>query len=448
MTSKTVKCKTCNIVIDEVLAFVQNKLDVMDVESLIRICATGFSTSDIQKAKTLLFESVPSTGRKITRKKEGKRQRDLEDIIKVFQNVDPEEIPIFVAKELHKLPPVTFDHVDVTRILKDITTIQNEMRSIKESYCTSEQFEQLKYQYNLHLRDLHCKDFPDSQVNKKRGAAAESSDWSNNSVPMNTSGIEAAELPKQSPNAHSHSMSMANLDVHLHTSSPSINKRNVNNCGSDKITEPVAVASPVLCAHERECAAGTAGCASIMSNVSDNQRRECTASEIKIPNVHYSQSRTAAEVLQSEGKWKEEVKDEKWILVQRKRLANRFIGKQGKGNSEGSFRAAVRKMPLFISNVDVSTKEKDIEDYIREKTDEVVTLEKISMKQGRGYNAFKFFIPIHKVDLFLNEHLWPEGITFRKFVRFQYRKNEISGTDRQSANAPDGQVFNSISQNG
>lgn len=47
-TSKIVKC---NIVISEVLAYMQNKLDVMDEESLISICKSAFTEEDVSTAK-------------------------------------------------------------------------------------------------------------------------------------------------------------------------------------------------------------------------------------------------------------------------------------------------------------------------------------------------------------------------------------------------------------
>lgn len=40
---------------------------------------------------------------------------NLDDIICVFKEADPNEIHVFVARELHKLPPVLFDHVYVTQ---------------------------------------------------------------------------------------------------------------------------------------------------------------------------------------------------------------------------------------------------------------------------------------------------------------------------------------------
>lgn len=60
-----VKCASCTIMICEVLAFIKNKLDVMDVENLIPECVTGFSAGDMEEAKTLLFKSLPGLASKI-----------------------------------------------------------------------------------------------------------------------------------------------------------------------------------------------------------------------------------------------------------------------------------------------------------------------------------------------------------------------------------------------
>lgn len=90
----------------------------MDNESIIQICKSAFTEEDIKFAKNLLFQAIPKSKRMITRKNKGKCMRDLEDIILHFKETDPEVIPIFVARELHKLPPISFDHIDVTSLLK------------------------------------------------------------------------------------------------------------------------------------------------------------------------------------------------------------------------------------------------------------------------------------------------------------------------------------------
>lgn len=78
-----------------------------------------------------VLKRFSSTSTKLTtRKGDGKTERELDDIISLYKECDPEELPIFVAKELHKLPPLSFDHVDVTRLLKDIVIIQNDLKRV------------------------------------------------------------------------------------------------------------------------------------------------------------------------------------------------------------------------------------------------------------------------------------------------------------------------------
>lgn len=114
---KVVKCNSCNIIIDELLSYVQNKLSVIDEDTLVRICSSTFSTEEIEKSKSMLYESVPVDKAKIKRKNTGKEKRDLVDILSVFKTVEPDLFPIFVARDLERLPPVLFDHLDCTKLL-------------------------------------------------------------------------------------------------------------------------------------------------------------------------------------------------------------------------------------------------------------------------------------------------------------------------------------------
>lgn len=70
--SKVVKCISCNVVIDELLSYIQNKISVIDEDTLVRLCTSSFSSEDIEKSKTLLYESVPVEKAKIKRKKQRK----------------------------------------------------------------------------------------------------------------------------------------------------------------------------------------------------------------------------------------------------------------------------------------------------------------------------------------------------------------------------------------
>lgn len=166
MASDIIKCANCNVVINELLAFIQNKADVMDEISLTRMCSDSFTDDEIVTAKKLLFESVPNSKLKV-RKSKGKSARDLDDIICLLKLTDPELVPIFVARDLRKLPPVTFDHIDVTKLLKDILVLQSEINILKNDCVTVNHLLELKAEIdNLKRPSIVHNNF----VNRRRGA--------------------------------------------------------------------------------------------------------------------------------------------------------------------------------------------------------------------------------------------------------------------------------------
>lgn len=72
MSQNVVKCMSCNVVICELLAYVQNKINVMDEESIVKLCKSAYTVDEIVVAKNLLFESLPAVKRNIVRKNEKK----------------------------------------------------------------------------------------------------------------------------------------------------------------------------------------------------------------------------------------------------------------------------------------------------------------------------------------------------------------------------------------
>jgi hypothetical protein len=126
------------------LICIQYKQNVMDNESLIKVRDSSFTEREIASAKTLLFESVQTTQRLISRRNDGKKRRNIEDIISFFKEQEPDSIPVFVARDLLKLPPISIDHIDAVSLLKDVIKLRNDLQSLKENCVTVEQFQQLQ----------------------------------------------------------------------------------------------------------------------------------------------------------------------------------------------------------------------------------------------------------------------------------------------------------------
>lgn len=61
------------------------------------------------------------------RKGEDKNKKNIRNVIKALKESDPSQQPAFEAKDLNRLSPLTFDYVDVSRLLKDLVALKNEL---------------------------------------------------------------------------------------------------------------------------------------------------------------------------------------------------------------------------------------------------------------------------------------------------------------------------------
>ncbi|XP_073946537.1 uncharacterized protein [Choristoneura fumiferana] len=125
------------LIANELLAFIQNAIDTMDEVSIVQICKSNFKEDEICSGKALLFQTLGKADQMPSRRRDG-GIKSLQDIITMFKATDPDEVPSFVAKELRKLPPVTFDHVDVTTLLKDIVTLKANLAELSRKFDVSQ----------------------------------------------------------------------------------------------------------------------------------------------------------------------------------------------------------------------------------------------------------------------------------------------------------------------
>lgn len=413
MTSTVVKCSNCNVVINEVLAFICNKIQVMDEQSIASICVSAFSEGDILEAKDLLFESVSTSKRKKTRRREGKTIRNIDDIVWILKNLDPEEIPIFVARDLHKLPPVLFDHVDVTRVLKDIVKMQSDINRIVNEYATVNQMKELSAEVESLKKASIVNNFP-RNVNVKRGACLALPSFENESGPMGFSPMCSDKKTKLQSTESSSALKKHPL-VFTNEGTPTKTVRNVagESTSSPQRSEKASVCTPrTAMSHDTSAATDHA----LHTARAEGERK----------------SKTFADVVQS-GETKVQEQTEEWKLVQKKRFRNRFLGKTGKAivDESTNFKAADIKTPIYIYNVSTETSVSDIKEYINNKTNLDLHLEKMNMKTAKVYNAYIVYVPKHKIDMFLNDDFWPNGVLYRRFVDFN--RNTAGRTYRELA---------------
>lgn len=128
-----------DIITNELLCFVSNKLEVMPYDTIVKVCTDFYPEQAVTSAKNTLYEVLgDSTGKRcVTRKGNNKKNSELQDILNVLIEIKICDMPVFVTRDLGNLPPLSFDHFDITKVMRDIEVIRNELYVVKESVFIS-----------------------------------------------------------------------------------------------------------------------------------------------------------------------------------------------------------------------------------------------------------------------------------------------------------------------
>ncbi|ELU05843.1 hypothetical protein CAPTEDRAFT_203628 [Capitella teleta] len=107
-------------IIDELLCFIVNKLDILLMNIISQLCCSSFSESEIEKSKKLLYDlcADESTSRRITRKGK-KNSANIGDIVKLLQEKS-RHVATFVTMDLTCVGTRAQTTEDSTAYLKDV----------------------------------------------------------------------------------------------------------------------------------------------------------------------------------------------------------------------------------------------------------------------------------------------------------------------------------------
>lgn len=123
-------------VLCDLLCFVQRKCSILTLDDLVRVCSDFYSPNELEKARLLLSEYV--SDKRLPKHRSGterdKARKRMIDIAKVC--LDPSvQLPQFYALDL-RLPSVGTDHVDMSAILEELSSLRQEVRGL--SYLRTE----------------------------------------------------------------------------------------------------------------------------------------------------------------------------------------------------------------------------------------------------------------------------------------------------------------------
>ena len=131
-------------IINEVLCFIMNKWGCIDVDVLTRLCLV-MSDNEIEAAKDIIFSHLHDKNdttafkkRRHATKGEGKskKEKNLGDIFCLLEEKGDKALPDFVAFDLGKLPPITFDSVDVSVLLRKIDNLECSVKLLMDGMNT------------------------------------------------------------------------------------------------------------------------------------------------------------------------------------------------------------------------------------------------------------------------------------------------------------------------
>ena len=159
---------------NELLCFVQNKMDIMPKDPLVNICVQFYDENAIMEAKQLLFSKVPARMKLVNRRGTYKAKSNMEDIIQVLLEAQIAETPLFTAQSLGNLPALSVSCVDSLHLRTVIDTLQQQVHII-----------------NANQKDMldliKTKVVREDKQNSESGQAYQTQDLSVNEAPMESS---------------------------------------------------------------------------------------------------------------------------------------------------------------------------------------------------------------------------------------------------------------------
>ncbi|CAB3258004.1 unnamed protein product [Arctia plantaginis] len=362
------------IIIDEFLTFIQNKIDVLDELSILQICGSNFTEVEIEKGKTELFNALSL--RNIQRKGDDKNRKNIKDVIKAFKESDPLMQPIFVAKNLNRLPPVTFDYVDVTRLLKDINVLKNELHQLRSSAVSKKDLE-------MYIKNTY-KDLQVIDLNMV-----------NNSCEYNS---ESNNQCDKDENGYAKSVTQKNIER------PSIGN--------------------VIASHNDLQMCGPSEC--------EEQTHSQTETVRRVPQTYRDILHKTARIYNQEhntiNSKKDYITEDGFTLVTNKKRP-RSRNMRGTATSSGKLLVAEMQCAIYVSRLKTSITAEDIKEHICTMGEDCVDVQVLNQKKETNFRSFKIIVLKHKLNKFLNTDFWPNGVIFRLF---RERSSQLTHVNKET----------------
>ena len=157
--SQSQKKDTPEVVQNELLCFVQNKMDIITQNMLVKSIVNFYTDSEIKEAKDMLFDKygnkVSPSLKNCQHTGNGKSEKNVLDIYALLGRIPLDICPVYVAANLAKLPPLDPDNYDVMALSQQVNEVRKGMSEFNNIASLRSEVNDIKMQLNDLLAIKH-----------------------------------------------------------------------------------------------------------------------------------------------------------------------------------------------------------------------------------------------------------------------------------------------------
>ena len=124
---------------NELLCYVSCKVRICTFDVIVKMCTDFYDSDVIAAAKDDLMGCVtlPEDDKRSGRRRVNLKEVHMKDIVSIFLEIKPEDVPVFLAGDLNNVPPMSLNNFDMSRIITDMEVLKSQMKIIQEAQETA-----------------------------------------------------------------------------------------------------------------------------------------------------------------------------------------------------------------------------------------------------------------------------------------------------------------------
>ncbi|CAH0699379.1 unnamed protein product [Spodoptera exigua] len=360
------------LIVNEVLAFIQYFIHCMEDDSIVQVCRRNFDKSEISNARLQLYQILNKVDQ-VPSRREDSTQNICQDIFTLMRETGRNALPNFVVKDVFKLVAIRINDFDVTKILRDVTSLKASVTELQKKLEVS----------NRTVSDLRA------EVVQLRSAVSVTKSPDKSHV----------NAQRKAQNAATSSQSA------LSSEAPAETKKISRRTASTRATTPAAPPEqePARVSTLTAKRAAYADIAAARQSVSTQKNQ---AAQTKLDQANQTSSKN--DTCNNDG----------FIKVERKKKKKPLCRNQcgtAPIDSDSPLYPAKPMTQLYLSRLHYTTTVEDVVEYMYSKTGRQYRVVMLESRYNMNHKSFVVWVHTRHLENFLDEKFWPKGVVYRRF---------------------------------